>query len=164
MQENSVKVWLEAMVRTQKSGWKGRKPPTPYLSIEDFVLQHGQEYQLAPYSINSSGKEANECFKNAYLAFIFNEKLRYVEGYARSAEIPLPMLHGWCIDENHKVLDPTWRDGVCYFGVVLDRDYVSLVLEARNKKCGVLECVEMRHPLLTGRHKYLGDGKVEYDR
>lgn len=156
------KAWLETMVQQRKSMWKGRTPSTQYLCIENFVLQHGQEFQWAPCPDEFRGGEMKECFKNAYQLFISHEKIRYVEGYARRIEVPLVTLHGWCIDENGKVLDPTW-EGDWYFGVVFDLDYVSAVLLARNKY-GVLDVPELRFPLITGRHRYLGDGKVEYDR
>ncbi len=157
------KAKLEARVQECRSALGGREPSNPYLCIEDFVLQHGQEFQWAPCPEEFRGGEMKECFKNAYQTCLLDEKLRYVEGYARRTGVPVVVLHGWCVDENGKVLDPTWENGTWYFGVIFGRNYVSDVFKAR-KEYGVLEAWQLGSPLISGKHRYLGDGNVEYDR
>lgn len=156
------KAWLKGKVHERRTALHGEKPSNPYLCNEDFVLQNGREFQPGPYPKNAPRRVKKECFENAYRLSISDNNLRYVEGYAR-IDISLPLLHGWCIDENDKVVDPTWEDGIWYFGVVFELNYVGEIYKAR-KEYGVLEAYQLRFPLITGKHKYLGYGKVEYDR
>ena len=159
---SNVKAWLEARVQVERTHWQGRSPATPYLSIEDFVLQHGREYNPAPYAEKVSSGEMGQCFKNAYQLLISDEKLRYAEGFAWDVDVLLPLQHAWCVDVDGNVIDPTWDNGESYYGVVFELQYVLDVAQAR-RKYGVLDASEIGFPLVRGRHKYLGDGKVKYD-
>jgi hypothetical protein len=163
--QKNEKAMLEDLVKQQRSKLAGSLAPGQYLGLEDFVLQNGKEFQLAPYTEDLPGEETGkgECFKNAYQTFISAEKLRYVEGFASVASVRIPLLHAWCVDKNGKVFDPTWKDGVWYFGVVFNLDYISAVQAARGKY-GVIHAWDIHCPLISGKHKYLGDGLVEYDR
>jgi len=59
------------------------------------------------------------CFFNS-IRLAKREGLIYCEGYAWCSLTSFASLHGWCIDKNGNVYDPTWPDGLDYFGVVID--------------------------------------------
>ena len=67
------------------------------------------------------------CFWNAhFLVKRFPKEYRYVEGFASVKGLhPMPTFHGWVIDGKDRVIDPTWEDGVEYFGVEFAREYVE---------------------------------------
>jgi hypothetical protein len=55
------------------------------------------------------------------------EDLTYVEGFATHPHPGEVMHHGWCVDAEGRVLDPTWGvPGLAYFGVPFRRSYSEL--------------------------------------
>jgi hypothetical protein len=51
--------------------------------------------------------------------------LTYVEGFALIGPGKSALLHGWCADNQGKVIDCTWDDrGTAYFGVPIHPEYV----------------------------------------
>ena len=56
--------------------------------------------------------------------------LTYAEGVAVDTS-GLSCLHGWCIDGNGNVFDCTWNNGIVYFGVALNSDYVFAEMKRR---------------------------------
>lgn len=120
-----------------------------YSSFEEFVLRNGRQFYFA-CPISKVGKP-KECFKNAYL-LAENKGLIYVEGYAITKGVPVPTLHAWCIDKNDAVYDPTWKDGIDYFGVPFDINYVRKTM-LKTRVFGVIDNIKMGFPLLTGEHK-----------
>lgn len=62
------------------------------------------------------------CFNNALMAMTSRYDLTYCEGYAMG---PIPLHHAWCLDQQGRVLELTWKTpGTAYFGLAFDRDYV----------------------------------------
>lgn len=47
-----------------------------------------------------------QCFNNAYELAVENPGLTYVEGYAMHSVLPTP--HAWVVDEDDRIIDPTW--------------------------------------------------------
>ena len=90
-------------------------------SLEGILLAHGRSFipQARPAGVPKMTDK--ECFNNAWQLCERHPEYRYVEGYATS-EIPIPLLHAWCIDAQDRVIDPTWPDpaNYTYFGLVLD--------------------------------------------
>ena len=60
-------------------------------------------------------------FANATMLAAYHNELRYVEGLAYSFESGTNQLrhHAWCVDTQDRVVDPTWGNGIAYFGVVM---------------------------------------------
>lgn len=82
--------------------------------------------------------ELGECYANAGRMAMDNRRLRYVEGYAVPATVAFPMMHAWLIDDDDKIIDPTWDNARAYFGVVIPRDIYSELL-MRTGYWGVLD-------------------------
>ena len=71
--------------------------------------------------------ELGDCYYNAWtLAEARNWE--YAEGYATTTELGVPLMHAWCIDDEGRVVDPTWSDGANYTGVVIPVDIVRRVM------------------------------------
>jgi hypothetical protein len=99
----------------------------------DLLLQRGRSFAVQPMPAEWAGKVVSlekQCFDNAYrLAVKSRGRLRYVEGYAAGI---IPVEHAWCIDANDRVVDPTWSDGVVYFGIEVP---LPAVRAARRRDC-----------------------------
>jgi hypothetical protein len=146
----SIKDYLESLVKLQKLN--DRLPKEKYISIFDFILQNGQEcfpqefnFELYPHVPRTK----RECFRNAYHLAEMHD-LIYVEGIANDI---IPVQHAWCVDINCNVIDPTWDhpETCSYFGVLFDLSFVSKTIFKR-RMFGVIDNVEHRFPLLTGKH------------
>lgn len=72
--------------------------------------------------------------------------IRYAEGYAMDAELPIPMQHAWLVDEDNKVIDPTWRDTTdnLYFGIVFETSFVLNLLRIKQSAGILVDAVGMR--------------------
>lgn len=127
-----------------------------YSCFESFVLANGSEFGISGEKIKRGKKKA--CFCNAYHLADNGGKFTYVEGYASTKGLPFPVLHAWCLTEDGKVVDPTWKDGEEYFGVSFDLNYVRKII-LRRKKFGVIDNYEMHFPLLSGEHEDFLKGK-----
>lgn len=126
----------------------------PYSCPEDFVLRHGigmYGRRPRPYRL----RQIKQCFANSQaLLFeraLFNEKLTYVEGYVESV---ITIHHGWLVDKDGNVIDVTLRDseGLAYYGVPFDTDYVASIIRQTDFFGTLLQKYELGYPLLTGEH------------
>lgn len=71
-----------------------------------------------------------QCFFNAGTLAINQPHLRYCEGLAASADLPLPVPHAWVVDEQGRAVETTWRKpGVAYLGAVFQPDAFFQLLE-----------------------------------
>lgn len=91
-----------------------------YKSMEEFVLLNGQEFK--PQPLNEEERifvvglieqeyidcKVKECFANSQKFATSNDKILYVEGFAKPENL-IPVLHSWNII-NGKVIDLTWCD------------------------------------------------------
>jgi hypothetical protein len=101
---------------------RGRRHRGSYTSVVDYILDRGKHYpvrqltqeQLAylHQTMRSFGRplEQKECFFNALmmLMYDFDDRLRYVEGYAHG-QAPIPVHHAWVAIDGVPV-EVTWRD------------------------------------------------------
>jgi hypothetical protein len=103
-------------------GGRGREIHPCAPELHEFVLRHGKfhEPQWLPdlYELHAP----NSCFGNATLLAV-THRLRYVEGFAMPAQSNYVAHHAWCLDDDARVIDPTWGFGRAYFGVVFDRAF-----------------------------------------
>lgn len=120
------------------------------LCMEGFVLKYGREFTNITHGQVRMGKK-QRCYQNAFDLANCNKKYMYCEGYAISS-VGIPLMHAWCIDKDNGVYDPTWDDGVEYYGVPFRTAYV-LAQILRKKTYGVIDDWESGFPLVRGRHK-----------
>ncbi|HPF99000.1 MAG TPA: hypothetical protein PLE77_02960 [Kiritimatiellia bacterium] len=144
---------ITEMIRQKATG----QSSDPYLSFEEFVLRNGRHFDPVPFParLGYRGYQAllKSCFRNAYLlARHHPNKLRYAEGFAiPGGRFDCPFMHAWCVDLQDRAIDPTWHDGVAYYGVIFDMGYAAEVVKVK-REYGVLDNWKQRFPLLTGEH------------
>jgi hypothetical protein len=110
----------------------------PYAEVTKFILDNGTAMtEFSALHADFKRGELGECYSNA--GRIANGKgLRYVEGYAVPSTVPLPMMHAWLIDEQGRIIDPTWEDGNAYYGVVIPHTTMWEIL-GRLKYWGIFD-------------------------
>ena len=64
-----------------------------------------------------------KCFYNCQMIVVSSKEFSYYEGYAQTETLGLNFEHAWLI-KDQKVLDPTWKDGIDYFGVEIPQEVV----------------------------------------
>jgi hypothetical protein len=104
--------------------------------VYQFLLDRGQEFSGTKWTaFRGTGYRKMTpalCFNNCFHAAYNYEELTYYEGYATSNFI-MPVHHAWCVDEQGRVVDFTWRAKQAlhleeeweYFGIGFD---VNLML------------------------------------
>ncbi len=140
---SSLTEYLSWMATHMKKGREDK----PYSCFEDFVLQHGREFNRIGVVPRSQRGRMKQCYKNAAHLALTHHELTYVEGYAVSI---IPVMHAWCVTKRGTVIDPTWSDGYAYYGVPFTRRYLTRCL-CRNQVYGILDCPP-HFPTLT-EHK-----------
>lgn len=104
--------------------------------VEYRVLQaHGQKMEPKKHPLTGT-MPLGMCYHNSYKAMA-ETQMRYCEGYAMTSGLMMPMAHGWLVDTDGRVVDPTWKDGCDYFGVVFDTFFL-LKTVAKTKRLGIL--------------------------
>ena len=92
-------------------------------AMQAFLLKHGRFWQPHPLpdQYEMGRQVAGAAFANASFLAVMNKELRYVEGFAYGFDTGTRYLlhHGWCVDAEDRVVDPTWGIGVAYFGVAV---------------------------------------------
>lgn len=104
----------------------GIKPPRE--TLEDMMVRHGRPFlEREPLPKGAVRPESQECYWNAWTLWCERPGLRYCEGYVMLEDGILPVLHGWCIDENDRVLDPSVHQhkGAVYHGVVFNNAFTG---------------------------------------
>ena len=93
---------------------------TPYAgSFYEWVLDHGQAMNGDRVDIELG--EPQDCFRNAGTIALEHGNWRYCEGYALTKTVPIPILHGWLINDEGDLADPTWGlNGHSYHGVIFE--------------------------------------------
>ena len=129
---NDLEIYLKAMAGMFE---RMNRP-----SIEAVVLKHGEEFK-SPARPRPKGirKRTNKlCFMNSY-HLAESRNMTYVEGFAISKGVPIPLHHAWVVDQSGEVIETTWRDpGDFYFGIALDLSFIHHVM-FETRMYGVLD-------------------------
>lgn len=125
-------------------------PINGYNGIADFVLKNGREF-LRGEGVPVKRGVMKMCYMNAAHLAAKDSSLTYCEGYATTI---IPVLHAWCIDEQGRVVDPTWRfgHGLGYFGVPFKLSFVRKIMRM-TKHYGILDTWEHGFPVLKADKK-----------
>ena len=114
-----------------------------YLSVSEFIYKNGQSFKPGPLPKKVRRGPMKQCFRNAALLSM-ETSYYYAEGYTLSI---IPTIHAWCVSRKGKVVDPTWKDGKEYYGIVIKKSYLYKYL-LKYKRYGLLENWEKGYPLL----------------
>jgi hypothetical protein len=140
--------WLKDHVVAQE-GWLYRGPA-------DYLLQQGQFFEPQSATHGMPVGIPRYCYANAYrFAQISGGTLRYAEGVGRTSS-PRGSIHdhAWCVDEDGRVVDPTWGGplqppaGAAYFGAIFDLDLVGRARKGQKASASVLDDWRNNYPLL----------------
>ena len=105
--------------------------------LEAFILRHanvsGTGERNMPYGM-VRGKP-KQCFQNAYREADEGGIFTYCEGFAMSANLPIPIHHAWLVNMRGKIYDPTLRDAHLYEYLGITVSYP--VLHAETDRTGV---------------------------
>ena len=68
---------------------------------------------------------SKQCYLNAFNLFNRRDGLHYCEGNVFMAGCPIPVLHGWCVNGDGLVLDPSieFERGAVYYGIEYEDDF-----------------------------------------
>jgi hypothetical protein len=140
---SDVKKYMEQMVEIMRphsnNGFK-------YINIPHFVLELGRPMgDMKPFPKNLTKGKKKECFRNAMLLAI-EKNWTYCEGYALAV---IPTHHAWVLDDDGDVIDPTWDEGVDYYGVEIPMSYALPKVFGRGYY-GIIDDPQNRFPLLRG--------------
>lgn len=100
--------------------------------VYEFLLEYGQDFSGTPWTkFRGSGyrkMRQQMCFANCWFASLIRDELTYCEGFAYAGLISAH--HAWCLDDQGRVVDFTWRKSVQnrlpevewqYFGVRIEQ-------------------------------------------
>lgn len=101
-----------------------RRLGSTMIPVEVFLLEYGQEFEENPRPDWVPQMTPKMCFANCFTLVMENRDrgLAYCEGYTLSSDLPLPIHHAWCVEEDGTLIEPTIRDKpegetITYFGV-----------------------------------------------
>ena len=99
-------------------------------ATEEFILRKGTLFKNPGNPEWVPMMEMKQCFRNAALLAYQRPGLKYAEGYIFRY---MPILHGWCVDDEGNVIDPTIHDyDGDYLGVSFTLDEYFLETKKTN--------------------------------
>lgn len=108
---------------TLRTGRTGRSNVYLWNGVEGLLLEHGRNFAASPLPKGIKRGRMGQCYGNAGKLVMWRSDLFYCEGYAVSNGLPIPLPHGWACTKDGTLIDPTWKDGREYFGVVFKRKW-----------------------------------------
>jgi len=96
------------------------------IPVQKYILQHlldnGTQFTPKPRPKKIRKMQDSMCWKNSINLCFSYQNLNYCEGRAVSPATGWSTWHGWCVDDENNVIDPTWDPvGYSYFGVVVPK-------------------------------------------
>lgn len=127
---DDVVQFLRAMDQARRD--LGRMNGTEIKTVDSVILSAGRPWKPARRPPGLRKMRDGSCYRNAWALASRAAGLRYVEGYAATPLSPLPVLHGWCVNDDDVVIDPTWKDPAnsAYYGVVIPQDVLGAMMYA----------------------------------
>ena len=97
------------------------KPMKMSETADEWLERNGRE--MRERQVLRKGRyfpHSRQCYLNAFNLFNRGQGLHYCEGYTVIDTCPLPVWHGWCVNEAGAILDPSVHQDrqAIYFGVV----------------------------------------------
>jgi hypothetical protein len=117
----------------------------------EWVLQHGKPFaKRHTLPKRQTRPNSRECYHNAWKRCrMTGHMLRYCEGYVALDSCPIPVMHGWCLNPDGEVEDPSVDNArpAAYYGVVYQPEFAfetwtDLIL---NNAIGILGNAWMLH-------------------
>jgi hypothetical protein len=95
-------------------------------SQESLVLKHGRFFTPSTEIPDWCEPGAmKECYHNSFNNILnMPDDVYYTEGFAFVEGMDFPFGHGWLTHADGTVIDPTWDDGVTYFGIRMNTNWV----------------------------------------
>ena len=104
-----LKGLLEMLAGVMREGKVWGMKDVVYNSYEELVLREGTTYTRLRSTEGYPRGVPKRCFLNATRIVDGNPKsLTYVEGYAMSEKVTIPVEHAWAVDGEGNVVDTTW--------------------------------------------------------
>lgn len=96
------------------------------MTSEEWVEKHGVAMtQRAPLPARMVKPKSQQCYWNAWVLFLMKHRtitspVSYCEGFVMLPDVPIPVMHGWCLDSKGRILDPSVEQDIppVYIGVV----------------------------------------------
>jgi hypothetical protein len=129
-------------------------PNARYVCLEEFVLEHGRQFQVAKLDKSIRRGKKKECYENIWkLVDDHEDDFIYVEGIGFNPLDNFGCVHAWAVDRDGKVVDPTWNfhPQTEYFGIPFDWEFVNWTM-ADTELFGILE--NCRPAIMTGKWGY----------
>ena len=136
-------------------GWLADGASETYFGPETALLAYGKAmFEVRSRPAHLAAGQKRQCYANCIKALLTsstaNGELFYVEGYAadRGGQ-GLPIQHAWLLDDQGRVIDPTWENAreYAYFGVVFKTSFVIDMLSVAEMVPGILST-----PVLMSRN------------
>lgn len=126
--------------------------------LDAFLIRNAAFQRGEPLPNNVAQMELGHCFANAARLTLERDWF-YVEGYASSEDVGVPLLHAWNVTKGGKLVDATWRkpEKTEYFGVAFNRADMGRWL-SKQKHYGLLDTgVGLNIELMLGMDPDLAD-------
>jgi hypothetical protein len=101
------------------AGGRGKEIHVCSGELQEFVLKYGRFHEPQALPDCYELRAPRSCFGNASFLAVTRD-LRYAEGFAFASDAIHLFHHAWCLDDDNRVVDPTWGCGLAYRGVVFD--------------------------------------------
>ena len=130
-----------------------------YNNYTDLVLENGRSMpliELPPRDIIRGTIKG--CYFNCLKILEKRNDLNYCEGYGLVKDLSLPFTHAWLCDIDGNALAPTWDDGIEYYGVVFNNDWVKDFLFRRLSNTKTENCLSLLKSNYLEKFSFLKDG------
>lgn len=129
----NIQELLEA--RAQIQG-KHKQPDWQYGSFEELLLDKALSIPVHPQANEFRFEDCQPklCYSNAQAIAVECPEFTYVEGFAISANVMLPLEHAWVMKDGYAI-EPTWSEpGIAYFGIPFNRDWWLQFIRERRQR------------------------------